>query len=76
MAYPQPGDVMTVNEVWELAKSLDPEKILENNPAAAERIVLHSASGLRSVLSPMCATSGGIVSQEVLKVCSGKFTPS
>mmetsp|Transcript_2071 Transcript_2071/g.3691 ORF Transcript_2071/g.3691 Transcript_2071/m.3691 type:complete len:1061 (+) Transcript_2071:100-3282(+) len=75
MAYPQPGDVTAVKEVWDLAKSLDFEKILENNPAAAERIVLHLASGSRSVLSPMCATLGGIVGQEVLKACSGKFTP-
>lgn len=75
MEYPQPGDTAAVNEVWELAKSLDSEKILESNPAAAQRIVLHLASGSRSILSPMCATLGGIVGQEVLKACSGKFTP-
>ena len=26
-------------------------------------------------LSPVCACFGGIVAQEVLKACSGKFTP-
>lgn len=75
MEYPVPGDVAAAREVWETAKSLDTDKVLENNPAAAERIVLHLASGSRSVLAPMCATLGGIVGQEVLKACSGKFTP-
>mmetsp|Transcript_1680 Transcript_1680/g.3589 ORF Transcript_1680/g.3589 Transcript_1680/m.3589 type:complete len:1058 (-) Transcript_1680:364-3537(-) len=75
MEYPQPGDLAATKEVWELAKSLDSDKILESNPAAAERIVMHLASGSRSILSPMCATLGGIVGQEVLKACSGKFTP-
>mmetsp|Transcript_26964 Transcript_26964/g.56933 ORF Transcript_26964/g.56933 Transcript_26964/m.56933 type:complete len:1065 (+) Transcript_26964:440-3634(+) len=75
MEYPQPGDMTAAKEVLDLAKSLDSDKILENNPAAAERIVLHLASGSRSILSPMCATLGGIVGQEVLKACSGKFTP-
>ena len=74
MEYPQPGDSAAAKEVWELAKSLDIDKILEGNDGA-ERIVLHLASGSRSILSPMCATLGGIVGQEVLKACSGKFTP-
>lgn len=75
MEYPQPGDEAAAKEVLELAKSMDAEKLLEGNPAAAERIVLHLAAGSRAVLSPMCATLGGIVGQEVLKACSGKFTP-
>ena len=75
MEYPQPGDIPAANKVWELAKTLDSGKILENDSKAAKRIVLHLASGSRSILSPMCATLGGIVGQEVLKACSGKFTP-
>ncbi len=74
MEYPQPGCASAAREVWELAKSLDSKKIMEDN-AAAECIVLHLAAGSRSVLSPMCATLGGIVGQEVLKACSGKFMP-
>ncbi|MBV5332871.1 ThiF family adenylyltransferase, partial [bacterium] len=73
-----PGDGAACAEVWEIAKSLDAEKILDNDDGgggAARRIVLHLASGSRSILSPMCATLGGIVGQEVLKACSGKFTP-
>ena len=26
-------------------------------------------------LSPMCAALGGVVAQQVMKACSGKFTP-
>jgi ubiquitin-activating enzyme E1 len=75
MAYPRPGDEAACAEVWELARSLDADKVLDGDAAAARRIVLHLASGSRSILSPMCATLGGIVGQEVLKACSGKFTP-
>jgi len=75
MQYPTPGDATAAKEVLDLARSLDSEKLLENNPSVAERIVLHLAAGSRSILSPMCATLGGIVGQEVLKACSGKFTP-
>lgn len=75
MEYPNPGDETAASAVLDLAKSMDSDKILENNPAAAERIILHLASGAKSILSPMCAALGGIVGQEVLKACSGKFTP-
>ena len=75
MEYPPPGDAAAAQEVYDIAQSLDAEKILENNPEAAKRIVLFLATGARAVLSPMCATLGGIVGQEVLKACSGKFTP-
>ena len=77
MELPAPGDAVAANEVWEAAKSLDSDKLLERggDPEAARRIVTHLASGSRAVLSPMCAALGGIVGQEVLKACSGKFTP-
>ena len=73
MEYPTPGNEEEANTVLELAKSMDVDKII--NSKAAERIILHLAAGSRSILSPMCATLGGIVGQEVLKACSGKFTP-
>ena len=41
--------------------------------AAADCAVL--ASGARGELSPLCAFFGGIAAQEVMKACSGKFTP-
>lgn len=77
MEYPTPGDVTAMNDVWERAKSLDIAKVLgeENDNDNNKRIIYHLASGSRAILSPMCATLGGIVGQEVLKACSGKFTP-
>lgn len=36
-------------------------------------VILQLSLGARGVLNPVCATMGGIVGQEVLKACSGKF---
>lgn len=71
---PAPGDEQAAQAVVELARQLDTRKVLEDN-AGAERILLHMASGSRAVLSPMCAALGGMVGQEALKACSGKFSP-
>eukprot|EP01018_Ginkgo_biloba_P009922 Gb_06844 [translate_table: standard] len=40
-----------------------------------ENVLRHFASGSRAVLSPMAAIFGGIVGQEVVKACTGKFHP-
>lgn len=40
-----------------------------------EDVLRHFASGSRAVLNPMAAMFGGIVGQEVVKACSGKFHP-
>ncbi|KAI0519287.1 hypothetical protein KFK09_006729 [Dendrobium nobile] len=39
------------------------------------KLLYHFSSGSRSVLNPMAAIFGGIVGQEVMKACSGKFHP-
>eukprot|EP01038_Epipyxis_sp_PR26KG_P008482 gene8482-11465_t len=44
---------------------------LENH----KNIVLRLAMCSRGLVSPMCALMGGIIGQEVLKACSGKFMP-
>lgn len=73
MDLPLPGDVDMANEFVQIAKSMDKDGIIADEKA--ERILKHLASGSRAVLSPMCALLGGFVGQEVLKACSGKFTP-
>lgn len=73
--YPSPGNVEQSNEVFDTAKSLDSDKVLNESPEQKQRIVTQLASGAIAILSPMCAALGGIVGQEVLKACSGKFTP-
>lgn len=40
-----------------------------------EEILHLFAFGARAVLNPMAAMFGGIVGQEVVKACSGKFHP-
>ncbi|XP_076912433.1 ubiquitin-activating enzyme E1 1-like [Bidens hawaiensis] len=40
-----------------------------------EKIIRNFAFGARAVLNPMAAMFGGIVGQEVVKACSGKFHP-
>ncbi|XP_024981571.1 ubiquitin-activating enzyme E1 1-like isoform X1 [Cynara cardunculus var. scolymus] len=39
------------------------------------KLLRHFAHGARAVLNPMAAMFGGIVGQEVVKACSGKFHP-
>ena len=39
------------------------------------KLLRHLAFGSRAVLNPMAAVFGGIVGQEVVKACSGKFHP-
>jgi len=68
--YPAPGDSAAAAAVVAAAKAIDGN--LDEN---ALKIIGQLASGSSSILSPMCAMLGGIVGQEVLKSCSGKFTP-
>merc|ERR1712038_1729125 len=73
MELPTPGDAEAAAEFVEIAKSLDKDGIVADEKA--ERILKHLASGSNAILSPMYAALGGIVGQEVLKACSGKFSP-
>ncbi|XP_020582086.1 ubiquitin-activating enzyme E1 1 [Phalaenopsis equestris] len=40
-----------------------------------DKLLQYFASGSRAILNPMAAMFGGIVGQEVVKACSGKFHP-
>lgn len=68
--YPSPGDRTAAQAVLDLAKSINAD-VCEGQ----DRIIMQLASGAKAILSPMCAALGGMVGQEVLKACSGKFTP-
>ncbi|GBG30298.1 Ubiquitin-like modifier-activating enzyme 1 [Hondaea fermentalgiana] len=87
-AYPEPGNAEQCEEVVDHVKalvaaateakgsdadvlSLEDEDFDEN----ARGIVVALASGACAELSPMAAFLGGVVGQEVLKACSGKFSP-
>lgn len=73
--YPTPGDLSACQKVLELVKAQVSAAGEDALTPAQERIVLQLASGSKAILSPMCAALGGIVGQEVLKACSGKFSP-
>ncbi|KAG4387265.1 hypothetical protein GLYMA_11G166100v4 [Glycine max] len=51
--------------------SLGDGKLEDINP----KLLRYFAFGSRAVLNPMAAVFGGIVGQEVVKACSGKFHP-
>jgi ubiquitin-activating enzyme E1 len=73
--YPTPGNAEQAKQVYDIAKSMDSDNLLDDDVEKKQRIVMQLASGACAVISPMCAALGGIVGQEVLKACSGKFTP-
>lgn len=52
-------------------ENLGDGKLDDINP----KLLRHFAFGARAVLNPMAAMFGGIVGQEVVKACSGKFHP-
>ena len=52
-------------------ESMGDGKLEDINP----KLLRHFAFGARAVLNPMAAMFGGIVGQEVMKACSGKFHP-
>ncbi|KAE9037621.1 Ubiquitin-like modifier-activating enzyme 1 [Phytophthora rubi] len=80
--YPKPGCMRDAGEVLSLAAELNDQSAskkhfsVENIDADDSKKVIQAlAAGATGVLSPMAAFLGGIVGQEALKACSGKFTP-
>lgn len=55
----------------DINESIGDGKLDDINP----KLLRHFAFGARAVLNPMAAMFGGIVGQEVVKACSGKFHP-
>ncbi|CAN4115873.1 unnamed protein product [Withania somnifera] len=60
-----------ISFVIDLNNSLSVGKLEEID----QKLVRNFAFGARAVLNPMAAMFGGIVGQEVVKACSGKFHP-
>lgn len=55
----------------DINESLGDGRLEDINP----KLLRHFAFGAKAVLNPMAAMFGGIVGQEVVKACSGKFHP-
>lgn len=60
-----------ISFVTDLNNSLSDGKLEEID----QKLIRNFAFGARAVLNPMAAMFGGIVGQEVVKACSGKFHP-
>ncbi|CAI5704559.1 hypothetical protein KXD40_001478 [Peronospora effusa] len=79
---PRPGCLQDAEDVSNLACEINKQFASKNqfsvkdiNAADSKKIIHALASGATGVISPMAAFLGGVVGQEVLKACSGKFTP-
>merc|ERR1719471_2588403 len=68
-ALPKPWSQADAAEFLALAKQNHGEEVSD------EDFVLQFAKICAGDLNPMCAAIGGIVAQEVMKACSGKFMP-
>jgi len=68
---PEPANKEAAQEVVDMVATLSDEPLTDSQ----KRILMFYALGAQAQLSPMCAALGGMVGQEVLKACSGKFTP-
>ncbi|KAL2899318.1 Ubiquitin-activating enzyme E1 2 [Bienertia sinuspersici] len=73
--FPSPGSEEDAQKFISLANNMNEDlgdsKLGDINP----KLLRHFAFGARAVLNPMAAMFGGLVGQEVMKACSGKFHP-
>jgi len=72
--FPQPGnqaDIATYLAVVAKLNEAHPNKV----DSLDDRVLGLLASQSTATLAPVCGVLGGIVAQEVMKACSGKFTP-
>eukprot|EP00960_Hanusia_phi_P025110 738341-Hanusia_phi.AAC.4 len=71
---PRPGSLDHAKEVIKIASDLNSK---HNNLVSEfdEKLLTQMSLNARGDLSPMAAVLGGIVAQEALKACSGKFMP-
>ncbi|KAH6810535.1 ubiquitin-activating enzyme 1 [Perilla frutescens var. frutescens] len=73
--YPVAGSEEDAQKLISIASNMNEKlgdgKLDDINP----KLLRHFAFGARAVLNPMAAMFGGIVGQEVVKACSGKFHP-
>lgn len=76
---PQVGDPAAAEELLNLARQLDARGPFHAEGLASDEgvasVVRLLARSSRGIMSPICATMGGVVGQEILKACSGKFSP-
>lgn len=72
-ALPRPKNESDAEEIFAMAK--ETAAGMQDKPELDEKLVKQIAYGARGDVSPIVAVLGGLVAQEVLKACSGKFCP-
>ncbi|KAJ3328789.1 hypothetical protein HDU76_009286 [Blyttiomyces sp. JEL0837] len=72
-ALPKPRDESDAQEVLSIAKEIN--KASPSPAELSDDLIKELSYQARGDLSPMAAVLGGLVAQEVLKACSGKFGP-
>jgi ubiquitin-activating enzyme E1 len=73
--YPTAGCEQDAQSFLKFAADINEASVGSKLENIDEKLLRHFASGSRAVLNPMAAMFGGIVGQEVVKACSGKFHP-
>ena len=72
---PEPNNDDDAANVVTLARKINDESGDLKLETIDEDVIKHLSKGARAVLNPMAAMFGGIVGQEAVKACSGKFHP-
>ena len=72
---PGPGSEEDFSVLLDLATGVNAKAGDAKVECLDERVLKHLANGASADLNPMAAMFGGIVGQEVVKACSGKFHP-
>ncbi|KAL5720963.1 E1 ubiquitin-activating enzyme [Ranunculus cassubicifolius] len=71
---PAPGSEEDAQKLISVAAAIN-DNLGDARLEIDNKLIRHFAFGSRAVLNPMAAMFGGIVGQEVVKACSGKFHP-
>ena len=72
---PLPGHSPHAEEIWALSETLNQQIQLVDDLSQYRDLILQLSLCAAGQLSPMCAFMGGVVAQESIKACSGKFMP-
>ncbi|KDO63224.1 hypothetical protein CISIN_1g0013011mg, partial [Citrus sinensis] len=73
--FPVAGSEEDAQKIISLFTNINDNLADERVEEIDHKLLCHFAFGARAVLNPMAAMFGGIVGQEVVKACSGKFHP-
>ncbi len=78
-SYPSAGNMSDANKFYSLVSEVNLDskgyKLNEADISNNEKFIKQFSLCCQGYISPICALLGGIVGQEIIKACSGKFNP-